>query len=412
MNFPFYIARRYLFAKKSTNAINVISAISVVGVAVATMAMIIVLSVFNGFSSLVGSLFTHFDPQLKVIPVEGKTVAADDTMLVAIRQMPEVLVATDCVEDMALAVYEGKQQMVTIMGVDDNFRKQTQIDAILYGDGTFELHDGDLQYGIPGIKLAQDIGMLANWGGWLAIYAPTREGQLDMSNPQGGFSVDSLLSPGCVFAVNQNKYDGAYIITSTAFARRLFDQQGCVSSLLLKLKDPRQTDAVKKKIRTMTQGRFRVLDRYEQQADTFRIMQIEKFLAYIFLTFILIVASFNIVGSLSMLIIDKKDDVQTLRNMGATDRQVAGIFMFEGRLIAVIGAVAGLIIGLILCVLQQQYGLVKLGSSSGSFIVDAYPLSIRLSDIILVFVTVVAISWLAVWYPVRYLSRRLLKNEK
>ena len=412
MNFPFYIARRYLFAKKSTNAINVISAISVVGVAVATMAMIIVLSVFNGFSSLVGSLFTHFDPQLKVIPVEGKTVAADDTMLVAIRQMPEVLVATDCVEDMALAVYEGKQQMVTIMGVDDNFRKQTQIDAILYGDGTFELHDGDLQYGIPGIKLAQDIGMLANWGGWLAIYAPTREGQLDMSNPQGGFSVDSLLSPGCVFAVNQNKYDGAYIITSTAFARRLFDQQGCVSSLLLKLKEPRQTDAVKKKIRTMTQGRFRVLDRYEQQADTFRIMQIEKFLAYIFLTFILIVASFNIVGSLSMLIIDKKDDVQTLRNMGATDRQVAGIFMFEGRLIAVIGAVAGLIIGLILCVLQQQYGLVKLGSSSGSFIVDAYPLSIRLSDIILVFVTVVAISWLAVWYPVRYLSRRLLRNEK
>lgn len=410
MNFPFYIARRYLFAKKSTNAINVISAISVVGVAVATMAMIIVLSVFNGFSSLVGSLFTHFDPQLKVIPVEGKTVAADDTMLVAIRQMPEVLVATDCVEDMALAVYEGKQQMVTIMGVDDNFRKQTQIDAILYGDGTFELHDGDLQYGIPGIKLAQDIGMLANWGGWLAIYAPTREGQLDMSNPQGGFSVDSLLSPGCVFAVNQNKYDGAYIITSTAFARRLFDQQGYVSSLLLKLKEPRQTDAVKKKIRTMTQGRFRVLDRYEQQADTFRIMQIEKFLAYIFLTFILIVASFNIVGSLSMLIIDKKDDVQTLRNIGATDRQVAGIFMFEGRLIAVIGAVAGLIIGLILCVLQQQYGLVKLGKSSGSFIVDAYPLSIRLSDIILVFVTVVAISWLAVWYPVRYLSRRLLNN--
>lgn len=412
MNFPFYIARRYLFAKKSTNAINVISAISVVGVAVATMAMIIVLSVFNGFSSLVGSLFTHFDPQLKVIPVEGKTVAADDTMLVAIRQMPEVLVATDCVEDMALAVYEGKQQMVTIMGVDDNFRKQTQIDAILYGDGTFELHDGDLQYGIPGITLARDIGMLANWGGWLAIYAPTREGQLDMSNPQGGFSVDSLLSPGCVFAVNQNKYDGAYIITSTAFARRLFDQQGYVSSLLLKLKEPRQTDAVKKKIRTMTQGRFRVLDRYEQQADTFRIMQIEKFLAYIFLTFILIVASFNIVGSLSMLIIDKKDDVQTLRNMGATDRQVAGIFMFEGRLIAVIGAVAGLIIGLILCVLQQQYGLVKLGKSSGSFIVDAYPLSIRLSDIILVFVTVVAISWLAVWYPVRYLSRRLLRNEK
>ena len=408
MNFPFYIARRYLFAKKSTNAINVISAISVVGVAVATMAMIIVLSVFNGFSSLVGSLFTHFDPQLKVIPVEGKTVAADDTMLVAIRQMPEVLVATDCVEDMALAVYEGKQQMVTIMGVDDNFRKQTQIDAILYGDGTFELHDGDMQYGIPGIKLAQDIGMLANWGGWLAIYAPTREGQLDMSNPQGGFSVDSLLSPGCVFAVNQNKYDGAYIITSTAFARRLFDQQGCVSSLLLKLKEPRQTDAVKKKIRTMTQGRFRVLDRYEQQADTFRIMQIEKLLAYIFLTFILIVASFNIIGSLSMLIIDKKDDVATLRNLGADDRQIRQIFLLEGRMIAALGAIVGIALGLLLCWLQQTFGLVGMGAESGMFVVNAYPVSVHYSDVLIVFLTVIAVSWLAVWYPVRYISRKIL----
>ena len=407
-NFPFYIERRYLFSKKSTNAINVISAISMIGVAVATMAMIIVLSVFNGFSDLVGSLFTNFDPQLKVIPTEGKTVAADDPVLAAIRQWPEVLIATDCVEDMALAVYEDKQQMVAVMGVDDNFKKLTRIDNILYGDGQFELHDGDLQYGIAGIRLAQDLGMLAHWGDWLRIYAPQREGQLDMSNPSSGFVVDSLLSPGCVFAVNQSRYDSDHVITSVAFARRLFDLQGRVSSLMLKLKDPSQVTMVKKKITQLAEGRFRALDRYEQQDDTFRIMQIEKFIAYIFLTFILIVACFNIIGSLSMLIIEKKDDVQTLRNMGATDRQIAQIFMFEGRMIAVIGAVVGLLMGLLLCWVQIEFGIVKLGSSSGSFIVEAYPVSVSFLDVLLVFATVVAVGWLSVWYPVRYLSRRLL----
>ena len=408
MSFPFYIARRYLFSKKSTNAINVISAISIAGVAVATMAMIIVLSVFNGFSDLVGTLFTSFDPQLKVVPAEGKTVAADDSVLMQIRQMPEVLIATDCVEDMALAVYDDKQQMVTVMGVDDNFKKLTRIDDILYGDGRFELHAGVLEYGIPGIRLAQELGMLARWDGWLRIYAPQREGQLDMSNPTGGFVVDSLLSPGCVFAVNQSAYDSRHIITSIAFARRLFDQQGRLSSLMLKLKEPSQTATVKKKMRKLAGNQYRVLDRYEQQADTFRIMQIEKFIAYIFLTFILIVACFNIIGSLSMLILEKKDDVQTLRNMGATDSQIASIFMFEGRMIAVIGAVAGLVVGLVLCWMQIQFGLVSLGGSAGSFIVEAYPVSVRAFDVLLVFVTVVAVGWLSVWYPVRNLSHRLL----
>ena len=408
MSFPFYIARRYLFSKKSTNAINVISAISVVGVAVATMAMIIVLSVFNGFSDLVGSLFTHFDPQLKVVPVEGKSVPADDPILTEIRQLPEVLIATECVEDMALAVYGDKQQMVTIMGVEDNFKKLTRIDDILYGDGLFELHAGVLEYGIPGIRLAQNMGLSAQWRGWLKIYAPEREGQLDMSNPETGFRVDSLVSPGCVFIVNQGRYDEAHILTSISFARKLFFQQGCLSSLMLKLKEPDQTNSVKRKINQMAQGKYKVMDRYEQQEDTFRIMQIEKYIAYIFLTFILIVACFNIIGSLSMLIIEKKDDVQTLRSLGADERQIASIFMFEGRMIAIIGAVAGLLIGLLLCWAQTVFGLVGFGSSAGSFIVDAYPVSVHFADILLVFFTVVAVGWLAVYYPVKYLSRRLL----
>ncbi len=406
MNFPFFIARRYLFSKKSTHAINIISIISMVGVAVATMALVIVLSVFNGFHDLVASLFTNFDPQLKVMPVEGKTVAADDPVLTKIKLLPQVEVATEAVEDHALAIYQDRQAMVTVKGVDDNFADLTHITDILYGDGSFSLHAANLEYGILGVRLAQTLGVGAQWDGFMRIYAPQKEGQLDLSNPEGGFVVDSLNSPGVLFSVKQAKYDKDYIITSIAFARRLFGQQGMVSSLEIRLKPGSDLDAVKKEMKELAGTRFRVLDRYEQQEDTFRIMAIEKMIAYIFLTFILVVACFNIIGSLSMLIIDKKDDVHTLRNLGASDRQIARIFLFEGRMISAVGAVVGIGLGLLLCLLQQQYGLVRLGDSAGSFIVDAYPVSVHYTDVALIFVTVIAVGWLAVWYPVRVLSKR------
>ena len=408
MSFPFYIARRYLFSKKSTNAINIISVISMVGVAVATMALVIVLSVFNGFHDMVASFFTQFDPQLKVVPVEGKTVASDDPVLTELRQLPEVDVATESVEDMALAVYAGHQAMVTVKGVDDNFSSLTHINEIVYGDGEFQLHAADLEYGTMGIRLAQELGTGVRFGQYIHIYAPRRDGQLDLSNPQEGFEVDSLIMPGVVFATRQGKYDRDYILAPIGFARRIFDQQGMLSSLELRLKDGSDLTNVKRQMRRIAGDRFRVLDRYEQQADTFRIMQIEKLLAYIFLTFILIVASFNIIGSLSMLIIDKKDDVATLRNLGADDRQIRQIFLLEGRMIAALGAIAGIALGLLLCWLQQTFGLVGMGAESGMFVVNAYPVSVHYSDVLIVFLTVIAVSWLAVWYPVRYISRKIL----
>ncbi len=409
MNFPFFVARRYLFSKKSTHVINIISIISMIGVAVATMALVIVLSVFNGFHDLVASLFTNFDPQLKVVPIEGKTVAADDPVLTKIKLLPQVEVATEAVEDHALAIYQDRQAMVTVKGVDDNFSDLTHITDILYGDGSFSLHAANLEYGILGVRLAQTLGVGAQWDGFMRIYAPQKEGQLDLSNPEAGFVVDSLNSPGVLFSVKQSKYDKDYIITSIAFARRLFGQQGMVSSLEIRLKPGSDLDAVKKEMKELAGTRFRVLDRYEQQEDTFRIMAIEKMIAYIFLTFILVVACFNIIGSLSMLIIDKKNDVVTLRNLGADERQIARIFLFEGRMISVVGAVVGIGLGLLLCLLQQQYGLVRLGDSAGSFIVDAYPVSVHYTDVAVIFVTVIAVGWLAVWYPVRALSKRLLK---
>ena len=409
MNFPFFVARRYLFSKKKTHAINVISLISVIGVAVATMALVIVLSVFNGFHDLVASFFTNFDPQLKVVPVEGKTVPADDPILTKISHFPEVDVATGTVEDMALAIYNGKQAMVTIKGVDDNFPQLTHITEILYGDGQFQLHTANLQYGTPGIRLAQTLGLGANWKGYLKIYAPQREGQLDMTDPQSGFVVDSLISPGVVFSVNQGKYDKSYIVTSLGFAQNLFNQQGMLSALELRLKPGSNFESVKARMQQVAGKKYKVLDRFEQLSDTFKIMKVEKLMAYIFLTFILIVACFNIIGSLSMLIIDKKDDVVTLRNLGASDKQIRRIFLFEGRLISFFGAILGILLGLLLCWLQQQYGFVKMGSSDGTFVVNAYPVSVHYSDVLIIFFTVIAAGWLAVWYPVRALSKKLMQ---
>lgn len=409
MNLPFFIARRYLFSKKSTNAINVISVISMAGVAVATMALVIVLSVFNGFHDLVASFFTNFDPQLEVVPAKGKTVAADDSVLMAVRQMPDVELVSECVQDQALAYYDGRQAMVNIMGVDDNFARLSRIRDILYGDGEFSLQAANLEYGVPGIRLAQTLGTGAQWNGFLKIFAPQREGQLtDMASPDEGFVTDSLVSPGVVFAVNQTKYDRDYLITSIGFARRLFFRQGMVSKLMVKLKPGVSAGTAKRRMEKLAGERFKVLDRFEQHADTFRIMQVEKVLAYLFLSFILMVACFNIIGSLSMLIIDKRKDVQTLRNLGADDKTVARVFLYEGRMISAIGAVAGILLGLLLCGLQQAFGFVHMGDSSGTFVVNAYPVSVHYSDVLIVFVTVLVVGWAAAWYPVRYMSRKLV----
>ena len=408
MNFPFFIARRYLFSKKSTHAINVISAISIVGVAVATMALVVTLSVFNGFHDMVASFFTSFDPQLKIVPVQGKTMAADDPALTKIKALPQIEVAMETVEDQALAVYRGRQAMVTIKGVEDNFSQLTHINEILLGEGQFELHAADMFYGIPGIRLAEQLGTGFTYEEPLQIYAPRREGQLNMANPMDGLVTDELYSPGVIFNVKQARYDKGYILTDIAFARRIFEQQGMVSALELRLKPGSNFESVKSEIKKIVGDNCYVRDRFEQQDDTFKIMKIEKLIAYIFLTFILIVACFNIIGSLSMLIIDKKDDVVTLRNLGASDKQITRIFLFEGRLISALGAIIGIIIGLILCWAQQTFGLVKLGSSSGSFVINAYPVSVHPEDIILIFLTVLIVGFLAVWYPVRYFSRRLL----
>ena len=409
MSFALYIARRYLFSKKSTHAINIISGISVVGVAVAAMALVVTLSVFNGFHDMVASFFTQMDPQLKITPVRGKVFDTGDPALLRIRQLPEVEVCTGCLEDQALAVYGDQQLMVCVKGVEDNFDSLTYIRDILEGDGTFELHAADMHYGIPGLGVAYLLGMGYTYDLPLKIYAPRREGQPDMSNPMDGFVEDELFSPGVVFFMKQSKYDMKYIITSLAFTQHLFNHEGKLSSLELRLRPGSDFERVKKEIQALAGARFHILDRYEQQDDTYRIMKVEKLIAYLFLSFILVIACFNIVGSLSMLIIDKRNDVVTLRNLGATEKQIIRIFLFEGRMISFMGAVAGIAVGLLLCWLQQQYGIVRLGESEGTFLVDAYPVSVHPLDVALIFVTVIVVGFLSVWYPVHYFAKRLIR---
>lgn len=409
MNFPFYIARRYLFSKKSHNAINVISAISVCGVSLATLALVCTLSVFNGFQDLVATFFTAFDPQLKITAVRGKVFDGQDSRILQVKNLPAVEVASESLEDYAMVQYQGRQAMAVIKGVEDNFERLTPIDSILFGRGELVLHDEVVDYAIPGIQFLSMLGTGIRFLDPLEIYAPRRGAKVNLANPSTAFVTGSLFSSGLVFAVNQEKYDASYILTSLQFARKLFQYTDEIGALNLKLKPDVDESSVRKQIQEILGDDFRVADRYEQQADTFRIMEIEKLISYLFLTFILMIACFNVIGSLSMLIIDKRDDVVTLRNLGASDRQIVRIFLFEGRMISFFGAFIGVILGLFLCWLQQEYGLISLGSS-GSFVVDAYPVSVHVWDVVLVFVTVLVVGFLSVWYPVYFLSRRLLKK--
>ena len=366
MNLPFYIARRYLFSKKKHNAINIISGISVCGVALATLALVCTLSVFNGFQDMVASFFTAFDPELKIMVREGKVFEPNGAAFQEVRSLPEIDVWTETLEDNAMVQYKDRQAMAIIKGVEDNFEQLTSIDSLLYGAGDFILHDSIVDYGVLGVELISELGTGLQFVDPLQVYAPKRNVRVNMANPSASFNRDYLFSPGVVFVVNQQKYDARYILTSLDFARNLFNYDTEVSAVELKLKSDTDASAVQKKISRILGDDFLVLNRYEQQADVFRIMEIEKFISYLFLTFILAIACFNVIGSLSMLIL-----------------------------------------GLLLCYIQQRFGIISLG---GGFIVDAYPVSVHATDVILIFVTVITVGFLSVWYPVHYLTKRLLKR--
>ena len=416
MNFPFYIARRYLFSKKKHNAINIISGISVCGVALATLALVCTLSVFNGFQDMVASFFTAFDPQLKITIREGKVFDGQDEKIRAVCALPDVSVSTETLEENAMVQYKDRQAMVVLKGVEDNFEDLTEIDSILYGAGEFILHDSIVNYGVMGVELVSTLGTGLAFVDPLQVYLPKRNAKVNMANPGASFNRDYLYSPGVVFVVNQQKYDESYILTSLDFLRNLLDYTTEVSGIELKLKPNTNISSVQSKIEKMLGDDFVVQNRYQQQADVFRIMEIEKLISYLFLTFILMIACFNVIGlycrfttliSLKIRHFSPRRSI-TLRSLGASDKLISRIFLFEGRLISLFGAISGIILGLILCFIQQKFGIITLGGGGGTFVVDAYPVSVHAWDVVLIFITVLAVGFLSVWYPVRYLSKRLL----
>lgn len=404
MNLPFYIARRYLFSKKSHNAINIISMICVCGVVVATIALVCALSVYNGFNDLVAGMFSSFDPELKITPRTGKVFDPTTSDMQKIRELPDIAFFSETLQDNALIRYHDRQDVAVVKGVDDAYQHLTMMDSALI-DGNFTLQDEVADYALLGVGLSSKLGARPGFASPLELYVPKRNEKVNLSNPSSSFSMEYAYTGG-VFMINQQVYDEGYMIVPLSLARELFHYDKEVSAIELKLTEKADLSSVKKQIKSILGDEFIIRDRFEQQEASFKMMQIEKWMTFLILCFILAIALFNVVGSLSMLMIEKQDDVRTLRNMGASDSLIRRIFLFEGWMISGFGALIGIVIGLVLCLLQQSFGLIKLGQTAGAFIIDAYPVRVIFTDILIAFVTVAAIGFMAAWYPVHYLGKK------
>jgi lipoprotein-releasing system permease protein len=405
MKLSVYIAKRYLFAKKSRNAINVISAISVAGVTVGTMALITILSVFNGLEDMVKTIFSTSDPEIRITPVLGKVFTPDTLMLGRLSALDGVEAYAETVEETALLRYDERQYIATVKGVSMNYARVTQLDTAMW-DGEFTLKgENGRPYAIAGLGVANHLGMRLNFVSPLTIYMPDRTAHLSV-NPENAFTRKYIFLSG-IFAVEQ-EFDSKYVFLPIDFARELLDYTDEVSSIELKIKDGYDERKTQKAIKQVVGDGFLVQNRYEQQEMFYRVMKAERLAIYVILTFILIIASFNIIGSLTMLMIEKERDIDILRSLGADNRLIKRIFIYEGWMISFIGTILGLIVGALLCAAQEHFGIVKLAGDS--LLIDAYPVRMKIIDFFIVAATVLTIGYGAAWYPVHYLSRRQLKE--
>ncbi len=388
-------------AKKRQNAINIISGISCLAVAVVTAAMICVLSVMNGFGEAVEQMFSQLDPELRITPASGKVLQLDDERVQALYTMQDLAVIASTIEQTALVEFRGKQVPALLKGVDTTYQQLTAIDSIII-DGNYVVWDGAFERCVMGVGLANTIGIGAHFISPVHIYAPKRVGNVNMLRPETNFHTKGIFIAG-VFAVNQIQYDDTYMLISLPLARELFEyDNNQATALELKLQSGSSLKKVQKTIRATLGEEYIVLNRYEQQADFYRIQMIEKWLTALLLVFILLIASFNIISSLSMLILDKKDDIRLLHTLGADNQMIRRIFLYEGWMISASGAVIGTLLGVAICAIQQHFGLLKLGNGT-SYVLSAYPVDIQLPDVLLVLVVVLLLGALAAWIPARKL---------
>ncbi len=405
MNFSFYIAKRYLVSKKSHNIINIISGISVAGITIGTMALIIVLSVFNGFEGLVISLFNNFNPDLVITPAEGKTIQSSHFPSEKIKAIKGVAFFMEVIEENVLIQNGDKQHFGQIKGVSEDYANMSGLDSCII-DGEYKLKPDGFNHAVIGSGVAYYLDFRMKLQEQvISILAPKKTSGFNI-NPEKDFNRRNILVSG-VFMVEQS-FDSKYILAPFTFVKEILDYEDEISYVEIGLSEKANSDKVQSEIKALLGDSFKVKNRFEQQELLYKIMKSEKWAIYMILTFILLIATFNVIGSLSMLILDKKKDIAVLQSMGADNRLIRRIFMLEGSLISMIGAVSGLILGTIICVLQMQFGLVGLGDANGSFIVNAYPVVMQWPDFIYIFFTVSLIGILAAWIPTRRISKKYL----
>lgn len=396
-----HIAWRYLWSRKSHNAIQVVSGVSAAAVAVVTAAMVCVLSVMNGFGTVLEQMFSAFDADLRIVPAEGKVFDCSAPVFQEVQSLPCVEVFSETLEETALVEFSDKQIPALLKGVDDRFQHLSRIDSTIV-DGSYCVWDGGFDRVVMGQGLAAQLAVKAGFVSGVHIYAPKRNKRVNLMRPDESFNRATCYMSG-VFAVNQTKYDDRMMLVSLPLMQHLFDYKPHeVTAVEIRLR----ADAPRKAQRTLRQmlgSGYKVLNRSEQQEDFFRILRVEKLLTVLLLSFILLIASFNLVGSLTMLILEKKDDIRRLHFLGATEATVRRIFLYEGWLISGLGAVAGVLAGVGLCLTQQHFGWLKLGNGA-NYVISAYPVAVRMADVLLVAAVVALIGFVAAWYPARKLK--------
>lgn len=379
--------------------------LSVCGIAVATMAMICALSVFNGFTMIATLTFSNFDPDLTISPAKGKVFDPTNPIVQNALKIEGIEAVSENLEENALLRYDERQTPILLKGISQNYDTIANIKKIII-DGEYVLRDGDFDFAIVGAGLASQLRIRPNALSPLEIYMPKRNERVNLANPSAAFVQHDAYTAG-IFTLNQAKYDDQTLIVSIELVRELLRYENEVSTLCIKVKDGASIKDVQKQLQNLLGNDYKVKDRFEQQESTYKMVNIEKWVTYLILVIIVAIAAFNLVGPLSMLIIEKKEDISILQSMGADKKLICKIFMFEGWLITLVGVISGLVIGLVVCLLQQYLGLVKLGTDPGAFVIDAYPVLVEVTDVIIVAVTVLLVGLLAVLYPVNVLRKKL-----
>ncbi len=402
MNLSFYIARRYLVARKSRNVVNIISSVALTGVIAGTIALVAVLSIFNGFDVLIKSFFSVFDPEIKITLAEGNQFNPDADELQRIKNDKSVVHFCEVVEEIAHFRFEERQHIAYIKGVDEEYLEMSTLDSMMY-DGKLMLFDGNFHYAVIGRGLSYNLGASANFIHPLFITVPKKGINSNiLSNP---FNQEYFFLSG-VYSVNQQEVDDMYALISIEKARELLDMGNNVTAIELKLKDGTDIKKFQKETQKVLGDKYKVLNRYQQHEDYYKVAESERFFIFLILTFILIIASFNLVSSIAMLIIDKRKDINILISLGLTKKDLGRIFLFEGILVSLIGAITGIIAGVLLCLGQIRFGWLKF---PGSFSVENYPVDIRFGNLVLIFITVLIIGAVASWLPVKFLPQRFFE---